>query len=98
MKPFFGALALLLTITANAQSRLLGTITDDRSTPIAGASIHLLNTEITVISDSAGGFTIRRLTGGRYTLQLSAIGFATLAANIDIVPGDNRQIFRLASS
>ncbi|GGA93901.1 TonB-dependent receptor [Puia dinghuensis] len=98
MKFLPGILALLLTITANAQSRILGTITDEISKPIAGASIHLLNTEITTVSDSAGGFTIQHLTDGRYTLQLSAIGYATLATNIDIAAGDNRQSFRLANS
>src|SRR5579859_868794 len=99
MRVFAGALALLLiTAAAGAQSRILGTITDNRSQPVANASIHLLNTEITAISDSAGDFAIPHLPAGRYVLQLSAIGYTTLAAPLDITAGDNKREFRLSNS
>ena len=98
MKVFFGVLALLLTIAAGAQSRIIGAVTDDRSKPIAGASIHLLNTEITVISDSAGNFAIPKVAPGRYTIQASAIGYATLATPIQAGKGDNPLGFRLATA
>lgn len=92
------ALILLLTPRASAQSRIVGTITDQSSKPVAGASIHLLNTEITVISDSAGNFTITHLPTGRYTLQLSAIGYATLATPIEAGKGDTPLVFQLPNS
>jgi iron complex outermembrane recepter protein len=89
-------IAMLAIGKANGQARLSGTVTDARGQSIAGATIHLLNTEITVASDSVGRFTIPRLTGGKYTVQVSAIGYTTLAqtVTVDAAPLS----FRLASS
>jgi iron complex outermembrane recepter protein len=89
-------IAMLAIGKANGQARLSGTVADVQGQPIAGATIHLLNTEITVASDSVGRFTIPRLTGGMYIVQVSAIGYTTLAqrVTVDAAPLS----FRLASS
>ena len=40
--------ALLTTGSAIGQSRINGTVTDGKGESVAGATVHLLNTEITV--------------------------------------------------
>ena len=89
-------IATLAIGKANGQARLSGMVTDAQGQSIAGATIHLLNTEITVASDSVGRFTIPHLAGGRYTVQVSAIGYTTLAQPVTI--GAAPLSFRLASS
>ena len=94
----YGLIALLAAGSANGQARLMGTVTDDQGVSIAGVAIHLLNTEITVVSDAGGRFTISRLADGRYTVQLSAVGYTTLAEPVVVSKGDNVLGFKLANS
>ncbi len=91
-------IALLITGSAIGQSRIEGTVTDVKGQSIASATIHLLNTETTVITDTSGHFSIGHLAGGRYTIQISAIGYTTLAETITVNKGDNPAGFHLASS
>jgi iron complex outermembrane receptor protein len=65
-----------------AQSQKLinfsGNITDSRSAPIAGSSIYLLNTNRGTFTDNKGVFSFKGIPEGKYTIQVSAIGFATI--------------------
>jgi hypothetical protein len=83
MKFLFGFLtltvALVLTIGVKGQGRLTGIVTDKDSRPVAGVSVHLLNTEITVMTDTAGNFVLRHLAAGRHIVELSAVGYTTLS-------------------
>jgi iron complex outermembrane receptor protein len=100
MKFLFGFLtltvALVLTIGANGQGRLMGLVTDRDSRPIAGVSVHVLNTEITVMTDTAGNFVLRHLAAGRYVVELSAVGYTTLVKTL--APGSEPVRFQLTSS
>jgi iron complex outermembrane recepter protein len=91
-------IVLLAAGSASGQARLTGTVTDSQGYPLAGATIHLLNTEITVVSDSGGRFMIQGLTSGRYTVQLSAVGYTTVAQPVIVNKGDNTLALKLASS
>jgi iron complex outermembrane recepter protein len=91
-------IALLTTGSAIGQSRINGTVTDSKGQSVASATIHLLNTEITVISDTSGHFSILRLAGGRYTVQISAIGYTTLAQPVTVSKGDNPLGFRVVGN
>jgi iron complex outermembrane recepter protein len=91
-------IALLAAGSAKGQARLTATVTDDRDFPLAGVTIHLLNTEITVVSDSAGRFMIPKLTSGSYTVQLSAAGYTTSAQPVIVNRGDNTLVLKLLSS
>jgi iron complex outermembrane receptor protein len=91
-------IALLMTGSAIGQSRIDGTVTDSKGQSVAGATVHLLNSETTLISDTSGHFSIAHLAGGRYTVQISAIGYTTLAQTITLNKGDNAFGFRLASA
>ncbi len=64
------------------QHSLSGKITDEGFVAITGATIHLLNTEFAAISNKEGRFEIKNLPAGKYTVEISAVGFATINKTI----------------
>jgi len=90
MKNNFGAgflyamLTLLCVADVKAQTGISGTVTDTQQQPVSHASVHLLNTQTYAITNTAGVFAIEGLQPGRYTIELSAIGYATLAKDIEL--------------
>ena len=62
-----------------------GKITNTGSVPLAGTSVYLLNTNRGTASDEQGNFALKNLPPGKYTVQVSAIGYAT--TNLDISLG-----------
>lgn len=67
-----------------------GRVTDASSQPIAGATIHLLNTNTGTFTDALGDFTLEVLTAGEYTIQVTAVGFA--AKKISVSSGTELSI------
>src|SRR5690606_34675316 len=69
-------------------------VTDNESKPVAGASVYLLNTNRGVATNDKGEFSIPGLVAGRYRVEISAIGFATItrAASIN---GSETPVFEL---
>ena len=94
----YAVIVLLTAGNVTGQSRVIGSVSDDAGRSIAGVSVHFLNTEVAVVSDTAGHFEIRRLGAGRYIIQLSAVGYTTLAVPVEIGAGDNSVRFRLSGS
>src|ERR1700730_16093242 len=62
-----------------------GKITDEKSDPLSGASLNLLNTNIGASSDKAGNFQISNIPAGRYILHISRVGYAS--ADREVVSG-----------
>jgi hypothetical protein len=83
-------LTLLLTLNLAAHSqqsgRLSGKITNSRSVPVAASTIHLLNTNQGTVSDEKGSFEFKNLPAGKYILQVSSVGYATI--DMDVTIGD----------
>jgi iron complex outermembrane receptor protein len=77
------ALAGLFFTSGNAQT-LKGTITDINARPVANVTIHLLNTEVNAISNSEGSFSVPDLPAGKYIVQLSSVGYASAASEIEV--------------
>ena len=81
-------LAGLLFLTgisfAGKGQTLRGTITDVHSQPIANVTVHLLNTTVNSLSNKKGSFSVDRLPAGKYIIQLSSVGYATAAVEIDV--------------
>lgn len=71
---------------------LSGKITDNKSQAIAGATVHLLNSNKLVITDMDGHFNFSNLKQGRYQLEITAIGFATGNRDLLINNGSNENI------
>src|SRR5450432_3015902 len=98
-KVFYGIIMLLFVFKVNGQLLITGSIKDHGSNPVSNVGIHLLNTQITTFSDTAGYFSIHSLAAGKYTIELSAIGYATLATSIDVKEKDNKPfVFQLQNS
>lgn len=85
-KIFSGIVLLLLVVIVNGQkvTTVSGKVTDNATKALSDVSIHLLNTPITVLSDATGSFTISIIKPGNYTIELSAIGYATVSKTIEV--------------
>lgn len=74
-------LALLAGATFNAAAQtapgeIRGTITSQESAdPVIRASVAVTGTKLGAISDLNGGFTVRRVPAGRYTLRVTCLGY-----------------------
>lgn len=98
-KVFYVVVAILMMIKVNAQTNITGKVTNIQSDPISNVSVHLLNTVVTSLSDMEGSFSISNVKAGRYFIQLSAIGYATIATEIEVKEKDNQPFnFQLKNS
>lgn len=78
-----GALVSIYSGVSAQRPGLSGKVSNKRSLPVSGATIYLLNTNRGAATDSSGNFSIKNITAGKYTAQVSAIGYAT--ENVDVV-------------
>lgn len=76
---------LFSSIQLNAQTlrQLSGRITDAQRNPVAGATVRLLNTNRATVSGGNGNFSFQNLPSGQYTVQVSAVGFATITEEVN---------------
>ncbi|RYF85208.1 MAG: TonB-dependent receptor, partial [Chitinophagaceae bacterium] len=69
---------------------VIGKIVDQKDRPIYRATVGVLNTNIQVVTDSAGVFGFNGLSAGKYVLQVNANGFASV--NKDFQIGIGREV------
>src|SRR5687768_12610888 len=78
---------LIFAFSGYTQTAVLsGTISDVSAKPIPRASVHVLNTNFGAVTDPLGKFAISSMDAGEYTLQVSAIGYATIEKRIILLP------------
>jgi iron complex outermembrane receptor protein len=65
-----------------AAQQLTGKIVDKESAPVAGASISILNSNWSTLSDNSGNFSFNSIPAGKYTLLVSSIGYAAQLTDI----------------
>ncbi|TAF97605.1 MAG: TonB-dependent receptor [Cytophagia bacterium] len=79
----FTAMILLLSLSSFAQiltQTIRGRVADgDNNQPMTGATVKLTNTELGAVVGSDGSFQIERVPIGRYTLQISNVGYETVS-------------------
>ena len=99
-KVLYAIVMLLLVCKVNAQTVTIdGKVTDHESKPITNVSIHILNTSINTISNTEGNFSIQGVSAGKYTIELSSVGYATIANSIEVNSKDNKPfVFQLQNS
>lgn len=61
-----------------------GKLTDAQLQPVPNATIYVLNTHIAAISNEKGEYQVGPVTPGKYTLTISATGYATIAIDVEI--------------
>lgn len=92
-------LALSNAISAQNLQSLSGQITDPDSKPVAGASIHILNTQTGGISDVDGKFALDPLPPGKYQLEVTAVGYASVQMEVETGSANAEQLtIRLVES
>jgi Carboxypeptidase regulatory-like domain len=94
---FFLVAGAIFTVSAWAQAaagRLQGQIVDETGAVIPGASITLKNSSGLVVGTNSGGageYEFRNLAPGKYTVSVTANGFAPSAQEIEIAAGQARK-------
>src|SRR5215204_102147 len=63
---------------------LSGKITDAQSQPVAGVTVRLINSSYGTASDESGSYTISNIPSGNYTLQVTAVGYASQRRDVTI--------------
>jgi outer membrane receptor for ferrienterochelin and colicins len=85
-------LILVFTVSLNAQSQIIGKITDARTNnSLPGANIQILGTIYGASSDQEGTFVIKKVPPGIYSIRVSMIGYRNLVRK-DIFVGYNKII------
>ncbi|RZL18026.1 MAG: hypothetical protein EOO96_28300, partial [Pedobacter sp.] len=72
-------LCLLICFAVNAQqnNKILGTVTDSKNVAIAGVTVEVLNSNLSLATNSSGAFEINNIPAGKLKLKFRALGYAT---------------------
>ncbi|MFT3935847.1 MAG: TonB-dependent receptor [Chitinophagaceae bacterium] len=72
-----------------ADGSIKGNIINEKGEPVLGASILLSGASKGTAANSAGDFTINNVKPGKYTLQVSAVGYQNIVQSITIADGQS---------
>lgn len=91
------ALAALVWAGLPAQAQtaaITGTVQNaETGVPVAGATVLLPGTPFSATTDERGAFSVERLSGGRYALQVVAIGYSPGSVPaIELTEGERRTV------
>ena len=92
----FSLLFMLLTVMAQTDETVTGTICNEQGEPLIGAYVHVVETKAKAVTDVDGRFTIKAAVG--QTLQASYIGMLTQQVKIGkrplniVLKDDSRQV------
>lgn len=89
---FFMILLLSNTISAQQLVQVRGKVSDIDGLSMPNATIRVLNTNSSVLADSAGRFVLS-LAPGRYTVQTTATGYADQSRDIDAIRDMDLSVF-----
>ncbi len=86
MNRYLPGIAILLLVLAAGSVRasdpgtgsLSGRITDNKGTPLPGASVYIPDLKLGVVADTGGNYHFNTLPSGRYLVEAHSIGFKTL--------------------
>ncbi len=93
-------LLTIITIVVNAQSLLTikGTIKDSKGAAIPAASVRLLNTDVATSANNQGAFILPNVPAGTYTIETTAVGYASASQNINLTSSSSVVNIVLAAS
>src|SRR5580704_8399096 len=98
MKQYIGLVMLLVSQLALTQIKNSAEIRNEDGAVISGATIHVLNTDIYVLSNSAGQFSIPDLPKGIYPVEISSVGYARTEKQIQLPLSGDKLVIQLARS
>lgn len=88
LKFLFFLIFIFTGITTFSQRKITGQVTDATSQPVAGISIHILNTNYGSVSNSEGNYVVPKVLPGKYIIMFSSIGYVTKTEEIDVAKND----------
>lgn len=62
---------------------LVGKVVDENGAPIVGATVKIVEKNIGMATNQSGSFQFDKLTEGRYTLEVSSVGYKTATRKIN---------------
>jgi len=74
----------LAPVWGQEMGMLSGKINNTNVEAIPGATVRVLNTNFGAVTNEAGEFTIADIAKAKYTLEISAIGFASVKREVDL--------------
>jgi iron complex outermembrane receptor protein len=74
----------MFSLCSFAQFTLSGKVTDATGLPLAGVNIVLQNSFSGTISQPDGNFAIKQLPSGKYTLQITSVGYEKWSKEVDL--------------
>src|SRR4029077_126511 len=77
---FIALMLVLFTSTANAQTKINGTVTDAESRPLKGATVTESGTKKGTVTDESGNFSISADKGA--SLVISMVGFEPVTVKV----------------
>ncbi len=77
---FIALMLVLFTSTANAQTKVSGTVTDAESKPLKGATVSESGTKKGTVTDESGNFSISADKGA--SLVISMVGFEPVTVKV----------------
>lgn len=83
---------------AQNTSSISGKVTDEKSNALKSVTVHLVNTNISVLTDANGNYNINNIHAGRYTISFSSVGYALQNKVADIKSATNNIDVQLADA
>jgi iron complex outermembrane receptor protein len=80
-------LPIYCTAFGQSLSTVAGVVTNAQSQPVAGATITILNTNFSAITNAEGKFSIAGVSSGAYTLHISSMSYAERAVTVTVKNG-----------
>ena len=77
-------LAAFGSLSANARINLTGVVVNESNAVLPGATINLLNTHYTAVTDENGLFQLEVSGAGEYYMKISAAGYATTITTVHV--------------
>ena len=78
---------------AKGRGTLRGSVVDAEGSPIVGATVRIAGTQMGTVTDVNGGFSLKNLPTGNYTVEVSCISYATMRVkDVDIRAGKVRPL------
>jgi TonB-linked SusC/RagA family outer membrane protein len=74
-------------VAAQTGGTIKGVVTNEKGEPVVGASILLSGVSKGTPAGLAGDFSLTGITAGKYTLQVSAVGYQSIIRSITIADG-----------
>ena len=83
---------------AQNTAAISGKVTDENSNALKAVTVHLLNTNISVLTNAQGNYVINDIHKGKYIISFSSVGYASQNKNVEVSSAVNNVDIQLADA